>query len=326
MAVPNSITEQIDNLYTTTWQHMREEGAVDNIFEATPFYFWLRDNDRIKFQEGGRFIEETLVYKKNDDVVWLGKGGTVTLQDREILTGAYYIWHYIVAPITRFGVDDQKNRGRMQIINLASTKLENAQDSLVDTLEIQLFAGAGSDGGPFDGLLLLVANDPTTSVTVGGINQQTYDWWRNKFKDMTGISFSSAGVQNMRTMMNNCSRNKGQEKPDILVTNQTIFEYYEEAVFDKYQIHNQKLTDLGFENMVFKGSPMIWNPSAPSSIYFLNTKYIKMVADPGYYFDMTEWKPIPNQVNDRAAQIISAITMTTNRRRAHGVMHTINTP
>jgi hypothetical protein len=41
---------------------------------------------------------------------------------------------------------------------------------------------------------------------------------------------------------------------------------------------------------------------------------------------MTEWKPIPDQINDRAAQIITACTLTTNRRRVHGVISGINTP
>lgn len=36
-------------------------------------------------------------------------------------------------------------------------------------------------------------------------------------------------------------------------------------------------------------------------------------------------KPIPDQVNDRAAQIVTAGALTVSRRRCHGVMHTIDT-
>ena len=42
-------------------------------------------------------------------------------------------------------------------------------------------------------------------------------------------------------------------------------------------------------------------------------------------FDMTEWKAIPDQVNDRAAQVILAGELVTGRRRVHGVLHGIDT-
>ena len=34
-----TLTEQLDNLYTTTWQNMKSV-VGDNIFDATPFWFW----------------------------------------------------------------------------------------------------------------------------------------------------------------------------------------------------------------------------------------------------------------------------------------------
>ncbi len=81
MAV-RSLTEAIDNLYTTTWQHMKDT-VRDQIFDATPFWFWLKDKGKIKMVSGGRHINEPLRYAKNDNIVWLGKGGTVSLNDKE---------------------------------------------------------------------------------------------------------------------------------------------------------------------------------------------------------------------------------------------------
>jgi len=43
--MPVTLTEQLDSLYTTTWQLMRKE-AIDNIFKATPFWFWLTAKER----------------------------------------------------------------------------------------------------------------------------------------------------------------------------------------------------------------------------------------------------------------------------------------
>lgn len=321
-----SLTEVLDNLYASTWQHMQAD-VVDNIFAATPFWFWLKEKGKLRSVSGGRHIMETLEYAENDGVGFIGRGGTVSLNDREFLTNAYYDWRYLVAPIVRFGVDDQKNRGKTRILDLANAKLNNAKESLISTLESQLFTTAGSEGGGFDGLQLLVKDDPTTSTEVGAINQSTHSWWRNKTDTMSGSSFATNGTAKMRTMLNNCMNNRAMDRPDIIVTTQTVFEYYEDNVLDKFQITDKKMSDLGFENLKFKNIPMVWSPSCGSQkMYFLNTRYLSFVYDPALFFDMTEWKAIPDQVNDRAAQIMTACSFTTNRRRVHGVIHTINTP
>ncbi|KKL92145.1 hypothetical protein LCGC14_1887570, partial [marine sediment metagenome] len=76
-----------------------------------------------------------------------------------------------------------------------------------------------------------------------------------------------------------------------------------------------------------KGIPMIWSPAcSDETMYFLNTTFLSFVYDPAMFFDMTAWKPIPEQVNDRAAQIATACTTTTSRRRVQGVLFSINTP
>ena len=322
--MPGTLVEALDNLYTTTWQNMKSQVA-DQIFDATPFYFWLKSKGKMKTVSGGRFITEPLQYAKNDNVTWIGRGGTVSLNDQEFLTVAYYEWRYLVASIVRFGVDDQKNRGKNQIINLMMAKLQNARDSLISELESRLFAGEGSSQNAMDGLLHLVQDDPTASSTVGGIDQSANSWWRNQSINMTGVSFASSGVENMRKMLNNTMNNLKMDAPDIIVCGQQPYEFYEDNLLSYYRITNNKLGDAGFQNQVFKGIPMVWSPSCGNRMYFLNTRFINLVYDPALFFDMTEWKAIPDQVNDRAAQIVSAMQLTVSRRRCQGVIYGIDT-
>jgi hypothetical protein len=320
-----TLSEAIDNLYTTTWQNMKES-AIDQIFDATPFWFWMKDKGRIERVEGGRHINEPLMYAKNDTIKWLVKGEAVSLNDKEILTTAKFDWRYLAVSIVRFLIDDQQNRGKNQIINFMNAKLDNAKLAMTDELEATLFQGAGSASTGIDGLQLLVKDDPTTNTTIGEINQSTYTWWRNKTKNMSGLSFSSNGIAEMRTMLNNVSQNNGNDRTDVILTGQTPYEYYEDAVLDFYRVTNNKLADAGFQNQTFKGIPMIWSPDcANTRMYFLNTNFLKLVVDPMLDFDMTSWKEIPAQPGDRAAQIVSCLQLTTNRRRVQGVMHTIDT-
>lgn len=345
----NSLTQFLDNLYTTTWQN-RMEGVADNVFNATPFYFWLKDKGKMRTQRGGRFIEESLEYATNSNISWVDKGTPVSLNDFEFLTIAQFNWRYLAASMVRFGTDEQKNVGKAKIMSLMNAKLDNTEQALITEFENRLVGSVGTIAAgtttalanAFDGLQCLVANNPTTSlggngIAVGGIDssQAAYAWWRNQFINMNNSSFATTGINNMRTMLNNCMNNRREDRPDILLSDQWTYEQYEAAVLTYYRTYNRKLADAGFENQTFKGIPWVWTPSilgedssSPTggSIYFLNTNFLSLVYDPAMWFDMTEWKAIPDQVNDRAAQIVSACTLTTNRRRVHGVMFNLNTP
>ena len=325
MAADN-LTEALDNLYTTTWQNMKTQ-LVDQIFDATPFWFWMKANGALESVAGGRFLTEPLRYAKSDKVAFIGKGGTVSLGDLEFVTTAVDDWKYLVDSIVRFGVDDQKNRGRNLIISLMNSKLANSKGSLVDKMETTLFAD-GTEALSWNGLQVLVDDDPTSAATVHGIQQDAAanSWWRNKTKDMTGLSFAVQGHAEMRTMLNNTGNNLRGDTPNIIVSGQTPYEFYEDTVTEQKRIVNKKLGDAGFENIQFKGIPMIWSPAcAATRMYFLNTRFLKFKFDPALNFDMTEWKDIPDQVNDRAAQVIIAGNLMTSRRRVHGVLHTIDT-
>lgn len=335
----NSVTDFLDNLYTSTWQN-RQEGLADNIFNSTPFFYWLKDKGKLLTVRGGRFIEENLEYAANPNVAWIGRGGIVSLNDYQFLTVAQYQWRYLTGSIVRFGVDDQQNQGEAEIMSLMNGKMSNTEAALITEMETRLCSGPGTItantttamGAAIDGLQSLVADDPTSNsggdgIAVGGIDSSLaqYSWWRNQHTNMTGVSFATSGISKMRTLLNECTNNRKMDRPDIIVSDQNTYEEYENANLTYYRINNNKLADAGFENQTFKGLPMVWTPSLTQRLYMLNTNFLAFKYDPAFYFEMTDWKSIPNQVNDRAAQILLAGTLTTPRRRVHGVMYNIDT-
>lgn len=336
MAGPQTLSEVLDNLYTTTWQNMKST-VMDNVFNALPFWFWLKEKGRMETVEGGRFLTEPLQYATSDSVKWIGRGGTASMNDFQFLTIAKYDWRYLVGSIVRFGVDDQQNRGKNEIISLMNSKMENVRTSLESEMETRLFGGQGSvsagtttnDNPAFDGLQFLVpdsGNVANSSYNAGGIDPSVYTWWQNQATSAAGKSFATYGISLMRTLMNNCTNNLKMDKPDIIFSGQTPFEYYEDTVLPVYRVSNNKLADMGFENLQFKGVPMLWSPSCASTrMYMLNTNFIKFAYDPMMMMDMTSWKDIPNQVNDRVAQIITACTFKVSRRRCQGILNNIDT-
>jgi hypothetical protein len=322
----NSFTQALDDLYTTTWQK-RLPGVFDNIFAATPFWFWLKDKGKLKPVRGGRFLEVNLEYGTNPTVQWISRGGSVDLSDFRFLTVGQYQWRYLVANIMRYGVDEQQNSGDAQIINWVNAKLNNTEESLVSTLA----AGSGAATVPapsFDGLQFLVpasGNVASSAYNAGGIDPSVYTWWQNQAVGMTGKSFATNGIAQMRHILNLCMNNRAMDQPDIILSDMNTYEQYEDTVLPMLRLANTKLADAGFQNQTFKGIPMVWSPALSTVMYFLNTRFIEFIYDPMYFFDMTEWKYIPNQPNDRAAQVELACSFVTNRRRVLGVLDTIDT-
>ena len=325
-----TLSESLDNLYTTTWQNMKSE-AQDQIFDATPFWFWLKQNGGLSPEQGGRFLTVALRYAKSDNVEFVRRGSSVALSDKEFLTVGDEQWRYMVDTIVRFGIDDQQNRGKNSIMSLMQSKLDNSKDSLTDTLETRLTGTSGTD--QFLGLLDIVPDDPTvTGATLHGIDPSVFDWWQSQTLTMASQSFATEANIRMNRLLNTCSNNRTQDTPDIIVAGKHPFELYWENTLEQRRVTNQTLGDAGFQNIEFRGVPMIWSPVINSDdiattdgrMYFLNTRFLKFVFDPMLFFDMTRWKDIPSQVNDRTAQIILAGNLITSRRRTHGVLHSID--
>lgn len=241
------------------------------------------------------------------------------MTEGELLTMCFENWKYVATSILRFGTEDQQNRGAAKIIDYVARKINAAERSLWEDLERVAFAdGTGVDEP--NGLQNLIATTPT-SGTVHGVDRASYTWWRNQTKTATGAA-SVYLVSDMRNMFNNITKYANSEVRDIfMMTDQTTYEAYEDLMLDMKQFFNQQLIDAGFENLIFKGRPIMWAPSAPSAeVRFINPNYLKLIIDPDYFMDMTDWKAIPDQVNDKVAQIVCTLNMIVTRPIAQGVL------
>jgi hypothetical protein len=315
---PPTWTQTLDTLFTSTWAYRKKE-ATEQAFLKTPFIFWLKKNGHAEAISGHRQIEIPLKYGRNETVRWITKGSTVPIQDSELITLAYEQWRYVAVSIVRWFTDEQQNRGKAQAINMVTTKYDAAELELWEELERVMFADGSGDNEP-NGLQNLISSTPTTG-TVHGLNRATYDWWRNQQKTSTGAAAVYL-VPDMRTCMNDIIKYARAELKDIaLVTTQAVFELYEDVCLEMKILSNTMMADAGFDTIQFKGKPIMWCPSAPSgNMYFVNTAYYKFVYDSAYFMEMTDWKQIPDQPNDKVAQIVCACNATTRRPIAMKVL------
>lgn len=323
MPVPTR-SEVLDDLYTTTWTNRKKE-VVDSIFTATPLTRELMKRGGITLNgTGGRFIELPLAYAKNETVKSLGRGDTISLSETKFMTVAQFNWKYLGGSIIRYFVDDTQNKSIQEHINWANAKINNLRDSLTDLLETQLFGdGTGNASKDLDGLANIVSTTPTTG-TVGNINSATFTWWQNRQKTSTGPA-SVYLLSDMRNLANTTSESKTRMWPNIVITTQAVAELYGDEVLEQRNIIQTSGNDAEpVMGDAWHGIKIQWSSQCPSGrMYMLNSEYCGLNIDPDVNFQMTDWKPIPNQINDRVCQIVMKGNFISNRRASLGVLTAI---
>jgi len=322
-------TAEVDNLITTTFYKIKDT-IIDQVFRATPFWDKLIESGRIKEKvPDGTHFEIPVRYAKADqNIKYVGRGTSMGRAEKETLTRLYYTVSAIATSMERLWADERVNRGPAKLIDWVNEMLENTTESLRDKMALDLLV-QDSDPLAFNALPTLFPDDPTTG-TIGRLNRATNSWLRNETMDFSGLTTKANLLDRMETMYNLCSmmRGKGMKnKPDLIMTTREIYQDYENLakLMGIYSFNGgQKMVDFGAGGAAFKGSEMFWDENCPAgSMYFLNTSTVAFNYDPANWFEMTEWKAIPDQINDRVAQIVAVGNLTCDNFQKNGVIHDI---
>lgn len=200
------------------------------------------------------------------------------------------------------------------------------------------------------------ATDPTgTGVTnVGNISRATYSFWRHRTavcdsttKD-TGNDYALAistwaGVAlGMRRMHNFCARGADGSAPNIVLCDQLSYESYCSTLDAKMRYSDTKLADIGFDNVKLLGSTVIWDERMPNmdegkafddsaystndkqgTMFFINTKFMKLIIDSQTDFATTEFVEPENQTA-KVAKVLFMGQLASFNQRKHGVMYALS--
>ena len=305
MANPN-----FDALLSTTLANYRDK-LTDNVFSARPLTYWLMDKGRIRTESGGTKLVEQLIYGENTTVKSYSGYETLTLTPQEGISAAEYDWKQYAASIAISGIEEAKNNGEHAIIDLLEAKIMQAEESLREGFNRMFFAdGTGNGGKDWNGLGNLVES----GNTVGGINSATAgnEYWRS-YEDNTAGALTLA---QMATAYNTTS--VGNDHPDVILTTQTLFEKYESLLQPQLRYTDTKTADAGFQNLLFKSAPIMYDVHAPAgTMFFLNSKYIKLVGHKDKWFAQTEFVRPENQ-DARFALIMCYGNLVVSNRKKQG--------
>jgi len=315
-----SETRTLDAVLSTTLAALNKE-LYDQIFDDYPLISWLngklgvamRGSTIKKVYPGGESITGPVLYDENSTVDSFSGAEVIdsTLQDG--MTQFRYNWKQYAATIGITGHDKRVNRGEAQIVDLLGGKTTQAVLSFKKRLNEDGFTdGTGNGGKNLVGLAAHVA----ASGTTGGLSATTYTWWKSAAA--TSSSFAANGRSKMTNLFNTLSF--GNDKIDMIFTDQTNFERYELSVEARERYVNEKALNVGFENLMFKSVPIIFDRDCTSGkMYFMNSRYIHFAVLAGADMAIEPFQSAIDQDVTLAKMILEANIVVTNRRN-HGLL------
>ena len=313
-----------DALLSTTLANYRDQFA-DNLSTSFFLMYWLTTQGRKITEDGGESIVVQLMYGKNTTVKSYDGYEVIDVTPQEGLTSAKYPWKQVAGSIAISRKEERQNSGEQRIINLLESKVTQAEISMRDEINRQLYAdGTGNGSKDIFGLDLLV-EDGTAWGTVAGIdrNDTANTWWRNQWIPTSG-SFVSTGLANMRSLYNLCSR--GNEHPDFGVTTRAIYEAFELSQVQNQRFVDERVANSHFELIKFKGMIMGWDEQCPTqTLFMLNSKYLGFVVDSQTDLITTDFVRPENQ-DAKVAQILLMANLVTSNSARQGRIGAITTP
>ena len=299
-----------DALLSTTLANYRDQ-LTDNVFSDRVLTNHLMSKGRIRMVNGGTKIVEPLIYGQNSTVASYSGYDTISLAAQSGITAAEYEWKQYAASIAISGIEEAKNNGEQEIINLLEAKIMQAEESMREGFNTMFFAdGTGNSGKDWNGL----GNIIESGNSVGGINSATAgnEYWRSYEENTAG----ALTLAQMATAYNTVS--VGNDHPDLVLTTRALFEKYEALLQPQLRYTDTKTADAGFQNLLFKAAPVVYDTAAPAgTMFFINSKYLSLVGHSGKWFQQTEFVR-PENLDARYALIMCYGNLTCRNRKKQG--------
>jgi hypothetical protein len=314
---------------------------VDQIMSSNAF--WNEMKPKWKGKKGGVALKQNLRYAVSSPTTYSGYD-EVRILPSDNITQSTWDWRQAADSVTISKEEEVKNVDGLD--DLLQSKIESVQDGFTDFFNAKQLRGnldndSGStlktpytdtsNGSTFiDPLLKLIQYDPTASESIGGINQSTYTWWRNRTMEMsatTAVNF----LMEMDRMHNTTSIGNGGKAANLILVDQTTFELWRSAYYRQYRATADSDNNYPFPNIKFNNARVVWDEKVPDaysgtlatttygSAIFVNTEFLN-----GYYINDQNFVSTPfvrpHNQNAKTSLVLWMGTIAMSNRRKHGVV------
>lgn len=257
-------------VHTTTSHYLRE--VEENIMRQRKLLALMRSKGRINYGEYGTKLDWKVRYKRAP-INGFADGETLTFARRDRWKTAELEWRSYYSTDMASKMDQLKNRGTAQIIDLFAGMAENMLDDIEDNFCDELYANGSSDIHRIHGIETFltqgsaIANTPvyapsatyaglscvlgtyggqwTTAAWPLGKGDAHYDFWSPILVDYgssywggSGQTFAKNGFSAIRFALMKARRSKAKKgMPDMVLLEDELMRAFKDTADDKEQIN-----------------------------------------------------------------------------------------
>lgn len=296
----------------------------DNVSNHNALLRRLRDKGNLRVIDGGRSIIEELDYAENSTFQRYSGYDTFNVGASEVLDAAEFDPVQAKVSVVISGREMRQNSGSSRVLDLLESRIKNAERTMSNNISSDVYSD-GTTTNQITGLTQLIADDPTTSTSVGGINQSTFSFWQNQVHDFTDNTQTAAADMQagMNALWLDCVR--GADKPDLIVLENAYYAIFEESLQDQQRYASASEAEKGFISLKFKTADVFNEPTGSGITanrgYFINTDYLKFVSYAGADFEPTDEMSSFNQ-DASVTHLLWMGNLTCSNRSLQGVLKT----
>ena len=347
-----SETRTYDALLSTTMENWAK-GITDNVTTSNFFYYMLKKSKSIVSVSAlGERVKYSLRYRNGNSDTYAGYD-PVDVTPIDGMTAAFYNWVQMATSVSISRIEERKNSGEYQMLDLLEEKTNQAMDGITEKFNKAVLQGNGINtataittaytstvnGAVFLAPLPLLVGQTPSSGTIGAIPANVSDngvsWWQNQKSASTDTNYASH-LKDLRKLNNNCSKGPGGG-PDMYICDQSEAEFYEAALRSQNRYTDYTRADIPFDNITLFKNPLVWDEFMPNwsgattvqsttqgTVLALNSKFIQLKYDADTNFITTPFVRPENQ-DAKTALILWYGALGVNSRRKHGVLSDIDT-
>lgn len=263
-----------DIVATTIEQRSRK--VQDNVTKNNAVLAYIKEGGGVRPFNGGSSIIEELSFAENGNAGWYSGYDQLPVAAQDVISAAVFDIRQAAVPVTISGLEQLKNGGREQMIDLMEGRLKVAESTMLNLISAGMYSdGTGAGGKQLIGLDAAVPTSPATGV-YGGIDRAVWQFWRSKATTSAGLTTST--VQAAMNLMW-ASLVRGADKPNILVMDNNFWSLYVGSLQPQQRFMDPAQANLGFSTLKYMSADVVLDGgiggfATTKTCYFLNTKYL----------------------------------------------------
>jgi len=302
----------VQNDILSSTARARSKKALDNLFTTVPLLDHIKKAGGVEEISGGQRITRAAILAEHSNITQLSTGyESIAAGVADVLRSPEFEWCDFVAPIIITKKEELSNRGDDAVISIADARMKSVMGMLKREWEKQAIAGTST---VLTEMQTLNGIDAATgwfeegafgsgqSNSVGGLSKSTYASanWNNQVASAGGaFNTNRAGEGAMTDLMIQTQIYAPEGTVDLILASPTSYKLYKQSLRAQEQYVKETVLDGGRLALAFSGALMYVENnlgftgsggSNKMSMYFLNSKSMKVVFDKEANFSLSDFQ------------------------------------